>query len=355
LIAVVIDLRPGAWPLQPDDGTRRLSFSILFDALVTFLNAFLLQRGDNELAVYAATDAGVSLLLATMDPASLAINNLSTDTAASVVNADSPLVENTDGTSSAFLDAASPLRADPRRLHRRLTATLTKLPLDAPPGMSPVPHAVSNAVALALCYCHSCCSLLPSLSARILTVFGYAHVFPGASLRDDQLLNAMFTAQKSETPLDVFSLSPGDAPDAFAQYSLTAGYHGNLPQQVQPPLGACVPHPPAPFQQAADLTGGVCRCIAVPPGLATPALGPQATAILTHAFLTDFYLDAATRQVICLPAQVTVDFRAHCAHPPEERSSCRGAINYGFACSVCLAVYCSPVTRCRVCGSKLDR
>jgi transcription initiation factor TFIIH subunit 3 len=60
-----------------------------------------------------------------------------------------------------------------------------------------------------------------------------------------------------------------------------------------------------------------------------------------------FVADKTTRKLVVMPPQPLVDSRGACV--------CHGrACEMGFVCSVCMAIFCSFVPVCSICGSKFD-
>ncbi|CAL1707633.1 unnamed protein product [Somion occarium] len=86
------------------------------------------------------------------------------------------------------------------------------------------------------------------------------------------------------------------------------------------------------LQQAAHLTGGSYIYLERPDALLQ---------YLTMAFLPP----PAVRQLLSVPTQDKVDFRAACfCH--------KNIVDIGFVCSVCLSIFCQPVPVCSTCRTK---
>ncbi|TCD71260.1 RNA polymerase II transcription factor B subunit 4 [Steccherinum ochraceum] len=86
------------------------------------------------------------------------------------------------------------------------------------------------------------------------------------------------------------------------------------------------------LQQAAHLTGGSYILLERPDALLQ---------YLTMSFLPP----PAIRQLLSVPTQDKIDFRAACfCH--------KNIVDIGFVCSVCLSIFCQPVPVCSTCRTK---
>ncbi|EJF65317.1 transcription factor Tfb4 [Dichomitus squalens LYAD-421 SS1] len=86
------------------------------------------------------------------------------------------------------------------------------------------------------------------------------------------------------------------------------------------------------LQQAAHLTGGAYVQI-------------ERTDALLQYMMMSFLPPPAIRQLISVPTQDRVDFRAACfCH--------KRIVEIGFVCSVCLSIFCQPVPVCSTCRTK---
>ncbi|GBE81114.1 RNA polymerase II transcription factor B subunit 4 [Sparassis crispa] len=86
------------------------------------------------------------------------------------------------------------------------------------------------------------------------------------------------------------------------------------------------------LQQAAHLTGGSYMRLDRP------------DALLQYLIMS-FLPPPATRQLLSVPTQDKIDFRAACfCH--------KRIIDIGFVCSVCLSIFCQPVPVCSTCRTK---
>ncbi|RPD59856.1 transcription factor Tfb4 [Lentinus tigrinus ALCF2SS1-6] len=86
------------------------------------------------------------------------------------------------------------------------------------------------------------------------------------------------------------------------------------------------------LQQAAHLTGGAYVQV-------------ERTDALLQYMMMSFLPPPAIRQLISVPTQDRVDFRAACfCH--------KRIVEIGFVCSVCLSIFCQPVPVCSTCRTK---
>jgi transcription initiation factor TFIIH subunit 3 len=124
-------------------------------------------------------------------------------------------------------------------------------------------------------------------------------------------------------------------PDASAQYIpiMNAIF---CAQKQRIPIDACVLHTQDSsfFQQAAHITGGVYFRT---PDKTNPAA-------LLQYFLTLFLPDVESRKLMTMPIQPVVDLRSTCICHKQ-------AVDVGFVCPVCLAIFCTQQAKC-VCGSR---
>ncbi|RHZ40665.1 hypothetical protein DYB26_005995, partial [Aphanomyces astaci] len=103
-------------------------------------------------------------------------------------------------------------------------------------------------------------------------------------------------------------------------------------QKKHVPIDSCVlaSEPSAFLQQASYLTGGIYFKPKEPQGL-------------VQYFLSIWLADADTRQMLKLPTQASVDFRAMCfCH--------KQTISTAFVCPVCLSLFCEFSPICSTCG-----
>ncbi|EJD02844.1 Tfb4-domain-containing protein [Fomitiporia mediterranea MF3/22] len=124
-------------------------------------------------------------------------------------------------------------------------------------------------------------------------------VSPDLSTSYIPLMNSIFSAQKLKVAIDVCKIY---GPDAVF------------------------------LQQAAHLTGGSYIYL------------ERRDALLQHLLMT-FLPTPSIRQLIAVPTQDKIDFRAACfCH--------KTIVDIGFVCSVCLSIFCQPVPVCSTCRTK---
>ncbi|KAH7108476.1 transcription factor Tfb4 [Auriculariales sp. MPI-PUGE-AT-0066] len=163
------------------------------------------------------------------------------------------------------------------------------------------PTALVSALTRALCYINRIVHPPPPVNpadvptARILVL----SVSPDLSSSYIPLMNSIFSAQKLRAPIDVCRVY---GPDAVF------------------------------LQQAAHLTGGCYLALERRDGL-------------LQNLVMSFLSSPETRNIITVPTQAQIDFRAACFCHKEN-------INIGYVCSVCLSIFCTPVPVCSTCRSK---
>ncbi|KAI0823641.1 transcription factor Tfb4 [Trametes gibbosa] len=134
-----------------------------------------------------------------------------------------------------------------------------------------------------------------SVDPRILVL----SVSPDQSSTYIPIMNAIFSAQKLKVTIDICKLF--GAENVF-------------------------------LQQAAHLTGGAYVQV-------------EKTDALLQYMMMSFLPPPAIRQLISVPTQDRVDFRAACfCH--------KRIVEIGFVCSVCLSIFCQPVPVCSTCRTK---
>ncbi|GMI82916.1 hypothetical protein like AT1G18340 [Hibiscus trionum] len=184
--------------------------------------------------------------------------------------------------------APSKLYADDVNLVRNFSLKDEQLSKEEPEGRIKS-SLFSGSLSMALCYIqrafHSG-ALHPH--PRILCLQGS----PDGAEQYVAIMNAIFSAQRSEVPID--SCYIGAQNSAF-------------------------------LQQASYITGGVHH-------------KPQNLDGLFQYLMTIFATDLHSRSFIHLPKPVGVDFRA-------------STIDMGYICSVCLSIFCKQHKKCSTCGS----
>ncbi|KAK8692227.1 hypothetical protein V6N13_075700 [Hibiscus sabdariffa] len=149
----------------------------------------------------------------------------------------------------------------------------------------------SGSLSMALCLAYKC-----------MENEGIDYILPDSGSPDGPeqyvaIMNAIFSAQRSEVPID--SCYIGAQNSAF-------------------------------LQQASYITGGVHH-------------KPQNLDGLFQYLMTIFATDLHSRSFIHLPKPVGVDFRASCfCH--------KNTIDMGYICCVCLSIFCKQHKKCSTCG-----
>ncbi|KIK09917.1 hypothetical protein K443DRAFT_127299 [Laccaria amethystina LaAM-08-1] len=171
------------------------------------------------------------------------------------------------------------------------------------------PCALVGALTKALCYVNRI-SLPPpsnsstSLNTRDSTVLPDPRILilsvsPDLSTSYIPIMNSIFSAQKLKVTIDACQVY---GPDAVF------------------------------LQQAAHLTGGSYLFL------------ERRDALLQYLIMS-FLSAPSIRQILAVPTQDRIDFRAACfCH--------KNIIDIGFVCSVCLSIFCQPVPVCSTCRTK---
>ncbi|KAI0093266.1 transcription factor Tfb4 [Irpex rosettiformis] len=197
--------------------------------------------------------------------------------------------------------------ANTYRPFKILDTTITQTILDQIESISDndveAPIDIVGALTKSLCYINRVtnpansrsedATLLPD--PRILIV----SVSPDQSSSYISVMNSIFSAQKLKVTIDVCKLHVADS--VF-------------------------------LQQAAHLTGGSYISIERPDAL-------------LQFLMMSFLPPPSIRQLISVPTQDKIDFRAACfCH--------KNIVDIGFVCSVCLSIFCQPVPVCSTCQTK---
>ncbi|ETW04901.1 hypothetical protein H310_04008 [Aphanomyces invadans] len=171
----------------------------------------------------------------------------------------------------------------------RKLAELSTSPIDEANNKT----SLSAALSLALCFINRAMNESRELQPRILIVDSS----PDFAEQYIAIMNCIFSAQKKRVPIDSCVLAT--EPSAF-------------------------------LQQASYLTGGLY-------------FKPKERQGLVQYFLTIWLADTDTRQMLKLPTQASVDFRAMCfCH--------KQTISTAFVCPVCLSLFCEFSPVCSTCG-----
>lgn len=162
---------------------------------------------------------------------------------------------------------------------------------------------LAGALSLGLCYLnrvHSAAAATPSgikLRSRLLV----------CSVTEDRpeqyvsMMNAIFSTQKQQVPVDSCVLGAGDS--LF-------------------------------LQQASALTGGIYSRVS-----------PKDQTNLLQVLMFLYLSDPTSRQHLILPTQSHTDFRATCFCHQQ-------VVNLAVICPVCLAIFCKSQPKCAVCGTR---
>lgn len=297
-LALLVDASPAGWaalrrPQAPD--LQPLGAESYIQQVLAFVNAYLLQSEDNELAVWGVA-AGASRLLWASPSLEAALGR-----------------DAAGGGGGGGGGDGSSLGADPASTAvlaglRQLCAAAGGAPAaDDTNGEAAGEAAWSAATARALCQLHKA----------------------GRSASDGTQRTAP-EQQRRGAPPRLLCLKA--APDSPPQYlaSMNAAFSA---QRCGVVVDACVlgAGHSAFLQQAAHLTGGVY-------------VRPARPAALLQYLLAVFLASPAERQWLALPAATPVDLRASCfCH--------RRPVDIGYACSVCLSVFCQRGPECATCGT----
>ncbi|RHY08025.1 hypothetical protein DYB38_007964 [Aphanomyces astaci] len=192
---------------------------------------------------------------------------------------------------------------------RKLTE-LSNAPIDEANNKT----SLSAGLSLALC-----CTSIPAAHA------------PDASIVLTPVLVVINRAMNESRELQPRILVVDSSPDFAEQYISIMNCIFSA-QKKHVPIDSCVlaSEPSAFLQQASYLTGGIYFKPKEPQGL-------------VQYFLSIWLADADTRQMLKLPTQASVDFRAMCfCH--------KQTISTAFVCPVCLSLFCEFSPVCSTCG-----
>ncbi|KAJ1675909.1 RNA polymerase II transcription factor B subunit 4 [Spiromyces aspiralis] len=279
LLTVIVDVNPFQWadcPLPLDAAMRQI---------VVFFNAYLALKPQNQLAIIAASTDACRFVYPTSG------SGQSLDTSSS----------SSSGTSSGSTSLSTVYHRF-RKVNELFIAGIQDMVSKEreSPGRDASTSMIASAMSRALCYANRVAKANPftRYHSRLLIL----SVSDDASSQYIQIMNAIFSAQKSHTLIDV------------------AKVHG--PDSIF-------------LQQAADITQGNYLRLSKPEGL----LG-----YLMTSFLPDHY----TRTFIYLPGKDQVDFRAACfCH--------KHIIDVGYVCSVCLSIFCKFMPECTTCNTRFEK
>ncbi|KAJ1817065.1 RNA polymerase II transcription factor B subunit 4, partial [Coemansia sp. RSA 2599] len=171
---------------------------------------------------------------------------------------------------------------------------------DVNQGIEASQTLISRALSKALCHINRVNeSTLSKIWSRIL-VLSAAEDSPREYI---SLMNSIFAAQKMSVLIDICKVIGGDS--VF-------------------------------LQQAADISGGTYLKLDM-------AGGESLLQTLLFTFLADHY----TREILYMPGNEQIDFRATCfCH--------KRVIDIGYVCSVCLSIFCKMAPVCSTCRTKFS-
>lgn len=306
---LLLDASSAGWAALQNDhaaGHQGLTAANYVEQVLAFVNALLLQTEDTELMVWAVTDEGSQLLWATAATSSLLGFSLADriPDQAAAAGAAIAAIENIPATAPAL---AKPLQTQHEQ--QPASATILRGLMDVVKSQassvrsSNVGQAAwSSAVCRALCVLSKLqqgktTSIPTGTKSRILCI----KLSPDEPRQYLASVNAALCAQRCGIVIDA---------------CIVAASSSSL------------------LQQAAHLTGG----------LYTDVLQPS---LLLQHLLTSFLVSPADRELLAKQPASKVDLRASCFchHRP---------LDTGFACSVCLSVFCNRVAECSTCGTAFE-
>jgi transcription initiation factor TFIIH subunit 3 len=312
LLVVVLDADIASWvpPSNPSIESARIALEAVVEQLLVFTNTFLLLHPENRVSflLYGRDGSHFAypLVSSKIDDSASSAENDALDGVSAAGAAEDPdsvlhgLRDAVAASLSTCISAQASTSASSRRA--RVSPSLATalclinrrriLKMDSP-GAAPPPES-KNGPPTATGGPSAGISALEKAArraalggqARILTVLSS----PDAPEQYVPVMNCIFAAQRMGVSIDTCLLLP-EKESTF-------------------------------FQQAAYLTGGVYLR---PPGF--DLTNPES---LQQSLMTVFLPDTLSREIINMPAQGEVDFRASCF-------STRAVISEGYTCSVCLA------------------
>ncbi|KAM3570078.1 hypothetical protein VYU27_007840 [Nannochloropsis oceanica] len=227
--------------------------------------------------------------------------------------ASSAMEQETNGHSSSFSSSSSPssLTSAPKQNEKKQNSTASKRRRHG--------SLISQALSKGLCYIQrtaretslssSSSSSSSPLAARMLVL----QASPDVHGDYNAFMNCIFSSHRSSVPIDAAVLS--------------------LPSSLHPSSASSSQHrkDSSFLQQASYITGGIY-------------IRPERPSALLQYFLHLFLPSHRLRQVLRLPKQESVDFRAACfCH--------RRAVEQAYVCSVCLSIFCAFTKECPTCGT----
>lgn len=286
LLVLVVEANPFFWSARTKGkSTSKVaptstSLADFFDQLAVFVNAFQFLHSQNSLAVIANGIQTCKFI-----HRRTAGYRASHENQASSARGQAPMQPTGSESSAAAIAQEMGAFAEEE----------AALLLHGNADVAPDSNLLSGSLSMALTYImKSMQGPPPRPGARILCLQGSSD----SSQQYVAVMNAIFSAQRSNVPVDSCILGHNDS--AF-------------------------------LQQAAYLTGGVY-------------IKPQRPEGFLQYLTMTFAADLHSRRFLHLPRPSSVDFRASCfCH--------KKAIDIGFVCSVCLSIYCKHSKTCATCGA----
>ncbi|OCL04622.1 transcription factor Tfb4 [Glonium stellatum] len=328
LLAIILDTNPHAWAHL----SSTLPLSKAVANLLVFINAHLASGNANEVAVIASHSQRAQWLYPTPKPSSprsttTTSNGHDSSSQNRSRNRDMDMANGT----TALSDSANkyrPFATIEHAIQTNLTALLSTT--TATDLSSTTTTLIGGALSTALTYIAKS-TIRHSPVDPTLTAAAADATNPSAHLADSD-----GTASTQRVSLTSRILVLSVSGDLASQYipvmnAIFAAQRQRIPIDILKLAGDTVL-----LQQACDATGGIYMAPAAPQGLLQ---------YLMMAFLPD----AVARRALVLPGAGDVDFRAACfCH--------RRVVDVGFVCSVCLSIFCEPLTdaTCLTCGSHLS-
>ncbi|GAQ85476.1 putative Transcription factor Tfb4 [Klebsormidium nitens] len=280
LMVITLEINPYIW----DKHGMGAAFSIqaMVEQMIIFVNSYLLLHHQNQVAIITAGTEGCAYIF---DSAASKQGPSNAQPAATNGSANGVSEEGERGIGSILAS----------RIQRVVSEAEQKWKDGGSGGEPNRTTYLSGALSMALCYVQRCLrGPKPQPQPRMLCIHGS----PDAPQQYIATMNAMFSAQKLQVPIDVCMIGGQDS--AF-------------------------------LQQAAHLTGGLYQ------------KPPRPEALLQYLLMVPA-MDLHSRQFLLAPRPAGVDFRASCfCH--------KKTIDLGFVCSVCLSIFCQFSRECSTCGA----
>eukprot|EP01134_Creolimax_fragrantissima_P007790 CFRG7790T1 len=288
LLVAVIDCNPYVWgslgDKNKDEGSisKHMTFAQCADAVMVFLNAYMMMSQNHSVAVVASHASGSTLIYPEEVPG---LNE--------AVGERVHTISHFDGQQCHFADINSIIVQNLKRL-----SNLTPNASDekAAPGYS----MLSAALARSLCFINKVKLNVPvgrNVEARILVI----NASPDYAAQYMSVMNCIFAAVKNKVTIDACVLNGEESSSGF-------------------------------LQQATEISGGLHTSL-------------KMTDALLQYLLTFYLPNKDEREVMRLPRQTDVDYRAACF--------CHNkVISIGYVCSVCLSVFCEVKGVCSTCHTR---